>query len=113
VPHAAVLPGAELVVTHAGMGTLMAAFSAGVPVVCLPLGRDQAGNAGRVEELGLGRTVRRDATQTEIREATAEALASVALHDRARLMASVIRGHGGGAIAVTLLERLQRMRVAT
>jgi MGT family glycosyltransferase len=113
VPHGAVLPGAELVVTHAGMGTLMAAFSAGVPVVCLPLGRDQAENAGRVEELGLGRTVRRDATQTEIRAATAEALASAALHDRARLMASVIRGYGGGAIAVTLLERLQRMRVAT
>jgi len=113
VPHSAVLPEAELVVTHAGMGTLMAAFSAGVPVVCFPLGRDQAENARRVEELGLGSVLRRDAPETEIREAVAEALASAALHDRARRMAAVVRGYGGGAMAVTLLERLKRMRAAT
>jgi MGT family glycosyltransferase len=106
VPHGAVLPHAGLVVTHGGMGTLMAAFSAGVPVICIPLGRDQAQNARRVEELGLGLAVRRDATPAEIREAAAEALASAALHDRARHMASTARAYDGGSIAVTLLERM-------
>ena len=43
VPHVTVLPHAALVVTHAGTGTLMAAFAHAVPLVCIPLGRDQPG----------------------------------------------------------------------
>ena len=54
IPHRALLPHAQLVVTHGGIGTIMAAFDAGVPLVCLPLGRGQPGNAARVAELGAG-----------------------------------------------------------
>lgn len=36
IPHQAALPKAALVVGHAGMGTLMAAFAAGVPSICMP-----------------------------------------------------------------------------
>ena len=70
------------------------------------LGRDEPENAGRVEELGLSAPYDAMPPETEIREAAT--LASAALHDRARLMASR-PGYGGGAIAVTLLEQL-RMR---
>ena len=69
VPHAAVLPGAALVVTHAGTGTLLAAFAAGVPVVCVPLGRDQPDNARRVVELGLGVSLSPDYSPAELRAA--------------------------------------------
>jgi MGT family glycosyltransferase len=54
VPHAAVLPRASVVVTHAGHGTVMAVLRAGVPVVCLPMGRDQPAVAQRVTHHGLG-----------------------------------------------------------
>src|SRR5260221_5427281 len=50
VPHVAVLPHAAVVVTHAGTGTLMAALSHGVPLVCIPLGRDQPLNAERAAD---------------------------------------------------------------
>jgi UDP:flavonoid glycosyltransferase YjiC (YdhE family) len=60
IPHADVLPHAALVITHAGMGTVTAAMVHGVPMVCLPMGRDQDGNAARVEHLGLGRVLRPD-----------------------------------------------------
>jgi UDP:flavonoid glycosyltransferase YjiC (YdhE family) len=54
VTHRAVLPNVDLVVTHAGHGTVMAAVTAGVPLVCTPMGRDQFLVAARVEALGLG-----------------------------------------------------------
>jgi len=41
-------------VTHAGLGTVHAALAHGVPLVCLPIGRDQPDNAARVEWHGAG-----------------------------------------------------------
>jgi UDP:flavonoid glycosyltransferase YjiC (YdhE family) len=54
VPHADVLPQAAAVVTHAGLGTVHAALAHGLPLVCLPIGRDQPDNAARVERHGAG-----------------------------------------------------------
>jgi MGT family glycosyltransferase len=47
LPHAALLPDCALVVTHAGFGTVMAVLAHGVPLLCLPMGRDQHENAAR------------------------------------------------------------------
>ena len=49
-----VLPQAAAVVTHAGLGTVHAALAHGLPLVCLPIGRDQPDNAARVEWHGAG-----------------------------------------------------------
>ena len=54
VPHSQVLPEAAAVVTHAGLGTVHAALAHGLPLVCLPIGRDQPDNAARVEWHGAG-----------------------------------------------------------
>jgi MGT family glycosyltransferase len=105
LPHSAVLPSAALVVTHAGMGTLMAAFAAGVPALCLPLGRDQPDNAARVEELGAGAALPPDASAAEIRRAIEGALASATMRDGARRMAESIRAYRGGRAAVAVLEQ--------
>jgi UDP:flavonoid glycosyltransferase YjiC (YdhE family) len=66
VQHSAVLPYAAAVVTHAGLGTVTAALAHGVPLVCVPLGRDQYDNATRVEELGAGVTLPATATSDEL-----------------------------------------------
>jgi UDP:flavonoid glycosyltransferase YjiC (YdhE family) len=66
IPHAEVLPRVSLVITHAGMGTVMAAMAYGVPMVCLPMGRDQDGNAARVERLGTGRVLPPSSSAAEI-----------------------------------------------
>lgn len=47
VPHDAVLPSVDLVVTHGGLGTAMFSAGAGAPMLCLPNGRDQNDNAAR------------------------------------------------------------------
>jgi len=106
VPHAAVLPGAALVVTHAGTGTLLSAFAAGVPVVCLPLGRDQPANARRVVELGLGRSLSPSSSSAELRATIHEVLADQAIHRRTEQFAATIHGYRGAAGAVEALQRL-------
>lgn len=40
VSHTDVLPRVALVVIHGGLGTVMAALAHGVPLICLPMGRD-------------------------------------------------------------------------
>jgi UDP:flavonoid glycosyltransferase YjiC (YdhE family) len=106
VPHAAVLPGASLVVTHAGTGTLLAAFGASVPVVCLPLGRDQPANAQRVVDLGLGYSLLPDSSPAELRAAIEGVLADEAIHDRVQQLAAAMRDYRGAAGAAETIERL-------
>ena len=57
VPQAEVLPGVDLVVSHGGSGSLMAALAHGLPSLLLPLGADQPHNADRAAELGLAATL--------------------------------------------------------
>jgi MGT family glycosyltransferase len=54
VPHNKLFPNAAIVVTHAGHGTVIRALANGVPLLCLPMGRDQNGNAVRVVGRGCG-----------------------------------------------------------
>lgn len=61
VPHREVLAEAAVVVTHCGHGTTIKALASGLPLVCLPLGRDQLDVAARVVHRGAG--VRLDPTE--------------------------------------------------
>jgi UDP:flavonoid glycosyltransferase YjiC (YdhE family) len=106
VPHTAVLPSASLVVTHAGVGTLVASLAAGVPLLCLPLGRDQQLNARRVEELGVGVVLSHDASVTTITDTIRDVLSFAVFHDAAAHIAQQITHYNGGAEAVTALEQL-------
>jgi len=106
VPHRSVLPHTSLLVTHAGMGTAMAAFAAGVPMLCLPLGRDQNGNAARIEALGAGRVIPRDSSAASIRDAAAAALASNDLRAGAASMADIVAGYDNGTLAVDELTSI-------
>src|SRR4029077_11222255 len=96
LPHAAVLPHAALVISHGGMGSLLAAFQAGVPSVCVPPGRDEADNAAAAAGASAAIALPGDATSSQLRAAITEALTSPALRDGARRMAGVL-GAGGRA----------------
>lgn len=74
VRHSAVLPYADLLVTHAGLGSVLAALAYGVPMVCLPLGREQPANARAVTRLGAGRTLPPEAPVADIAAAIAAQL---------------------------------------
>lgn len=53
-PHHELLPTCDLVITHGGHGTVSAALRHGVPVLCLPMGRDQREVAARAVWHGAG-----------------------------------------------------------
>ena len=104
VRHAAVLPHAAAMVTHAGLGSIVAALSHGLPVVCLPLGRDQFHNASRVEAVGAGVTISADASTTEIRDAIDRILSEPSFAEAARPFREVY--DPTAQLAVEELERL-------
>ena len=109
VPQAEVLPRADLVVSHGGSGSLMAALAHGLPSVLLPLGADQPHNAQRAEELGLARTLdAATATPEEIRRAAADTLDDRDALDRARRVADEIDALPAVAEVVPLLEAMLR-----
>lgn len=109
VPHDAVLPSVDLVVTHAGLGTLMYSAGAGVPCLCFPNGRDQNDNAARFAALGLGQALSPDATPAEIGHAVMGMLRDQASHTACRAFASRVKRFGDLARAADLVEELVRV----
>jgi MGT family glycosyltransferase len=106
VPHAAVLPEADLVVTHAGLGTVHATLGAGVPMVCVPDGRDQNDNAARVVAAGAGMRLGRHASASKLRNAIAAALEDPSLRGAAGRLAAAFGREDGVARSVAEIEAL-------
>ena len=90
-PHAALLPQAAAVVTHAGHGTVMRALAAGKPLLCIPMGRDQHDTAARVVFHGAGRRLRASAGTSVIASALRSVLDDERLHAAARALGESIR----------------------
>lgn len=65
-PHDAVMKEVSLVVTHGGHGTLCRALAHGLPLLVMPMGRDQNDNASRVEVHGAGLSLPPTAPEAEI-----------------------------------------------
>jgi MGT family glycosyltransferase len=106
IAHRDVLPRTDVVVTHAGLSTVMTALASGVPMVCMPMGRDQPGNAQRVATLGLGVELSPAASATAIRDAVEGVLGDGRFRQQAKSMAEDIEAYGNGAVAVRELEAL-------
>jgi len=98
VRHAALLPHADLFIGHAGHGGIMAALAFGVPMVLVPLDRDQPHNAARVEAAGAGRSVPRDAEPAAIRTAIEAVRTGLRERTRAIELANVIAGYVDAAV---------------
>jgi UDP:flavonoid glycosyltransferase YjiC (YdhE family) len=106
VPHAEILPWASLVITHAGLGTTLAALGRGVPLLCAPMGRDQFFNAEQVQTLGAGQMLMPDSSSEAIAQAATDILEDDRFKAHAKQMAVAIGGYGGAAAAATALESL-------
>ncbi|XVQ89924.1 glycosyltransferase [Microbispora siamensis] len=68
-PHNTALRHAAVTITHAGHGTAVKSLAAGVPLVCVPLGRDQIEVARHVELAGAGIAVSKNASPRTIARA--------------------------------------------
>jgi MGT family glycosyltransferase len=109
IRHAAVLPHASLVITHGGHSTVIKALAHGVPLLCLPLGRDQGFIAQRVQDIGAGLTIPPDAAPDAIIGAMTALLDDPTYRAAAREVSATIRASGPGERnAADELEHLAR-----
>ncbi len=104
LPHAEVVPEVDLVVTHGGMGTTQRALAAGVPVVVVPWGRDQAETGRRAEVSGAGVMLPKQRLDAASLRAAVERAS--ARREGARRVAEAFAAAGGATRAVALLEGL-------
>ncbi len=108
LPHDLVLPYMRVVITHGGMSTITAALAAGVPLVCIPQGREQPINAARVAATGTGRVVAPDAPAAEIAAAVEAALRDGLARAAAIRFAATIARLGAGENATDEVVQLAR-----
>jgi UDP:flavonoid glycosyltransferase YjiC (YdhE family) len=104
-PHSEVLHHASAVVTHGGHGTVIRSLAAGVPLVVMPQGRDQADNAMRVESRGAGVTIKSSASPATIGAAVKRVLEDRSFGETARRLGDAIRADAAPEMLIRELER--------
>jgi MGT family glycosyltransferase len=107
VSYSRTMPDCDVVVCHAGHGTLARALASGCAVVACPAVGDMNENAARLDWAGAGlRLPRRFTTPRALRLAVERSLAEPSIRARARDLAEWARAHDAGAAAARLIERL-------
>jgi MGT family glycosyltransferase len=106
VRHADVLPHCSAVITHGGHGTVMKALIAGVPLVLVPLGRDQPDNAARVVHAGAGIRLPRNASTSALRAAVDRVITDPRYRAAARRMASQLAAERDDHRVIDELEKV-------
>jgi UDP:flavonoid glycosyltransferase YjiC (YdhE family) len=107
IPQSLLLGHCDVVLSHGGSGTIMAALAAGLPLVNIPLAIDQAENAARCVEIGVGLSIApEERTPAQIRAAVREVLTERSYRAAAERVRDEIAALPGPEYAVALLERL-------
>jgi UDP:flavonoid glycosyltransferase YjiC (YdhE family) len=107
VSYSRTMPHCDVVVCHAGHGTLVRALSSGCAVVACPAVGDMNENAARLDWAGAGvRVPRRFVTPRVLRLAVERALGEPGIRARAREFARWADGHDSGGVAAGLVEGL-------
>ena len=113
VRHADVLPRCSAVITHGGHGTVMKALIAGVPLIVVPMGRDQPDNAARVVHAGAGIRLPKNASVSALGAAIGRVTAEPRYRAAARHMAAQLAAERDDNRVVDELEQVAARRPAT
>ena len=103
-PHQELLPLADVVITHAGHGTLLKALAAGVPTLCLPTGRDQKDNVVRAARHGAVLRLRPTARPQEIAAAVRRLLDDPSFRLQAQRLGARLRADAASDALVAEIE---------
>jgi UDP:flavonoid glycosyltransferase YjiC (YdhE family) len=107
LPLADLLPRCQLVVSHAGAGTILAALAVGLPQILLPMGADQFRNAAAVVGAGAGRQlVASELDAVTLRTSVKELLDDTAAASAANTVKNEIAAMPDARSAISVLEQL-------
>jgi zeaxanthin glucosyltransferase len=109
-PQLEILKRAALVITHAGLNTVLESLSEGVPLVAVPLGNDQPGVAARVKARGAAVVVpRRRLNRARLRAAVLLVLQEARYREAARALQRSIQQLDGPGHAADLIEKVLKL----
>jgi rhamnosyltransferase subunit B len=109
VPFDRLLPRAAALVHHGGIGTMAAAFAAGIPQIVVPFNFDQPDNGARLRALGAGTLIRpKSYTSVAATRAIDDLLSSSAVQQTCRDIARRMKAARPTADACDLIESMAR-----
>jgi MGT family glycosyltransferase len=107
VSYSRTMPRCDVVICHAGHGTLARALAAGCAVVACPAVGDMNENAVRLDWAGAGvRLPRRFTTPRTLRLAVERALGDASMRARASELSGWVRAQNAAETSTRLIERL-------
>jgi zeaxanthin glucosyltransferase len=110
-PQLEILKRAALVITHAGLNTVLESLSEGVPLVAVPLANDQPGVAARVKARGACVVVPRyRLNATRLRKAVLLVLQDARYREAAQVLQKTIQRMDGPGRAADLIEQVLKLR---
>jgi MGT family glycosyltransferase len=108
-PQLDLISRARLVITHAGLNTVLGALTYGVPLVAIPITNDQPGVAARVVRAGAGEVVPlRRLTPDRLRQAVERVFYSARYRSAAVRLRDSIGRAGGIERAADIIEQVTR-----
>jgi zeaxanthin glucosyltransferase len=109
-PQLALIKRAKIVITHAGINTVLESLSEGVPLVAIPMGNDQPGVAARAEAHGVAVIVpHKRLNPSRLRRAIRLVLEDTGYRARAQQLGCIINRIDGPALAAEIIERALKL----
>lgn len=110
-PHQQLIERSKVVVTHAGMNTVLTALGCGVPLVAIPITNEQPGIAARLARTKAGKTLQLGKlNETTLRTAISEVLVESSYRNNAQRLQKMIQASGGVEQAADILEKAAQTR---
>lgn len=110
-PQLDLIKRASVVITHAGINTVLESLAEGKPLVCIPLGNDQPGVAARVKARGAGIVIPpRKVNAKRLRAAVRAVLENDSYRSAARSIQSAMAKIDGLELAADLIENALKIR---
>jgi MGT family glycosyltransferase len=105
-PHQQLIERASLIITHAGMNTVLGALSSGVPLVAIPITNEQPGIAARLARTGAGEVMPlKGLSAPKLRGAIQRVLGEDIYKKNALRLQEAIRQAGGVSRAADIIEQ--------
>jgi MGT family glycosyltransferase len=106
-PHQQLIEKSSLVITHAGMNTVLGALSSGVPLVAIPITNEQPGIAARLARTGAGEMVSlKSLSVPKLRNSIKKVLTEDSYKNNALRLQSAIQQAGGVSRAADIIEQV-------
>jgi UDP:flavonoid glycosyltransferase YjiC (YdhE family) len=109
-PHDTVMKEVSVVITQGGHGTVSRALIHGLPLLVIPIGRDQVDNGARIEAKSAGLQLSQDATESDIATALSRLIEEPHFRDSALKLGDAMAADIDASLLVSEMESIVAAR---